>query len=211
MTVVKYLSADDATNWVDVEFGDGTYLIVPELAWSAYRSLRAFHGDADQPGPPVRWEIDASGRSQLWTESGEVVVAARPWLPHHFVTEPFVAAWTDQRDTLGEPMANASIAELELEHGHLRLPGGRVGASAIEPDEARGTLPSDADLRNSVITQAAGQAWFIDAELRRWYIPDQATLKCLVRDRPPIEAVDGPSVALFDLAGIATCDFAELG
>lgn len=211
MTVVKYLAIDGGTNWVDIEFGDGSYLVVPELAWSAYKSLRSFHADDNRTGSPTGWDISASGRSQLRTESDEVVVSARPWLPHYLVTEPFLEAWTDQHDRLGDPTANATISEVDLERGRLTLGDRGVTATGIDRKAARAELPSDEALRNSVISQTSDESWFLDAQLRRWWIPDPATFDCLTRDAPPMrDAVDGSSVALFELAGIATCAFAQL-
>lgn len=212
MTVVKYLSSGGATNWVDVEYPDGRFLIVPEQAWSAYRGLRKEDADDDTTRRPLSWSIDRGGRSELLLDGGAVVVGSRWWLPHYTVSASFVGTWRAEQDRLGDPMEDVSALGQAFEFGRLRPSDRRIISTYSPGDEIREALPSEDDLANSVMRQEGGPAWFIDAAARRWWIPDDATYGCLATPDRTIHVSIPPSqVASLELAGWATCGFAGLG
>ena len=211
MTVVKYLTnGTDASDWVDIEFSDGTFLVVPRYAWSSYRSMRESQG-AGEVGRPDRWRIDRFGRSELHVGGMPMVASVRWWLPHYFVVPPFLETWLNHRDSLGDPMADATALNLTLERGRLWVSDAEIVLTQPTVDDSRAALPPYEQLGNSVVAQEAGPSWFVDASLNRWWIPDDTVRRCLSADLRVHANRSAVEVATLPLEGIASCEFASLG
>ncbi len=212
LDVVKFRVFDDDTTWVDVIFDDGSSLVVPDAAWSGYDKLvelAATQPHIGDPGVPAQWRPLAGGGSELLTTTGIVLSGGHPSILHFRVTEPFLDAWLADRARLGEPMRSSRPNAAEFEHGRMDLTDGVIGTTYWSFEDVRRTLPPDEQLANSIIRQPAATAWWVDDQLRRWWIPDGGTYACLGGDGArSANNLEGAVVATLPLAGRAYCGLA---
>lgn len=210
MTAVKFQVYGDTTSWIDVRLADGRSIVVPHGAWSSYSDLVERFGGLPDVGHPSVWRLLPDGSSELVTTAGLIVVGGVTDIIHFSVAPPFLDRWLDNRELLGAPMRAAHQTEAEFEHGRMDLTDGTVQVTHVAPADARAVLPPDGDLVNSIIRQPNRTAWWVDDQLRRWWIPSGGTWNCLGgHDALSANNLDGAVVASLPIAGRATCELKD--
>ncbi len=141
------------------------------------------------------------------------------WLPREVLN-----LWEQHGEMTGDlgfPTSNPYLAEpageirLDFEHGYMSSPAsptgglpqpvGEITAVVLTPAQAAAPL-AGVEVRDAILRQASGTAWWVDGDGMRHWIPDIPTWRCL--GGPQAEAaVDqaGWAIATLPLGEPATC------
>ncbi len=208
LTFVDYLVTGDPAPWVAIGFADGRSLVVPQSAWRTYRSAVEKLGEAAD-ARPTRWTMADDGRSTMETSTGLIVTGERTDIKHHYLTPSFFSTWRANRERLGQPMGHDHPDEPsgdDFERGYISIVDGKPVVTTVSQQEARAMLPADGELADSIVRQLDGTSWYVDAQLRRWWIPDGGVWGCLGgQDNVSADDVHGAAVTSLSLAGRAGC------
>lgn len=207
---VRFLVNGDTTRWIDLVFPDDRAMVIPNAAWTPYRTVVNTMGGIERVGRPASWQLRPDGSSELTTEHGTILNGPATDTKHVYVTPPFTPLWLANRGELGDPMADSTPLVSEFEHGRIELTDDGLQIVLITPEQARAQLPPDEQLASSIIRQPSGTAWYVDSQLRRWWIPNGDVWSCLGGSRTmSANHLEGAAVASVPFAGRAGCELAN--
>ncbi len=207
---------------------DGRSVYLTDTMWRSYSEISGGKSSVDSPaygGYPVGVDYYTDpGAVAIRLDNGGLVIGPREdtqlfWLPAQGVQR-----WMDLgglRGALGFPSSILKVtvdgAVIEFQKGSLSVPADRVPAlysstgnvqiDLYVPTDPTEGLDVDA-IRDRIIRQWGGTAWWIDSDGMRHWIADDATRACLGGDAaiyPGAHDLHGWTVWLFPLGAPATC------
>jgi hypothetical protein len=205
--------------------GQVTYL-TPTM-WQSYSEITGRNQPINSPaygGYPVGVDgYTDPDAVAIRLDTGGMIMGPRADSQLFWIPAQGVARWREAgglRGVLGFPASNLKVtldgAFVEFQHGRLSVAAADVALLQagqdvpirleIPADPTEG-LPVDA-IRNAIIRQWGGHAWWVDAAGIRHWIPDAATWACLGGEDatfPGADQLAGWTVWLFDLGPPATC------
>ncbi|HEY7072655.1 MAG TPA: hypothetical protein VH479_21175, partial [Acidimicrobiales bacterium] len=206
---------------------DGTPVRLTATMWESYREIAGpatAEGAATYGGYPVSVtravEPGVPVAVTIALDQGGVIVGRREdtqmfWLPRQVL--PLWTARGGASGDLGMPTSNPYLVggrlRLDFEHGYMTTEAGDLGAllqgapvdDPVVVRDPAGPLRGTA-VAGHIVRQAAGVAWFVDADGRRHWIATDGTWSCLGGDAAvAADDLPGWTVATLPLAGRARC------
>ena len=205
---------------------DGRAVYLTQPMWQSYSEISG-KSPLDSPtygGYPVGIDdYDSPDAVGIRLDNGGLVLGPREDTQLFWIPAQGVQRWTELgglRGDLGFPSSNLKVsldgAVIEFQRGALRVAaenvapmyaGQTVPIELLVPSDPSDGLDIDA-IRNRLIRQWGGTAWWVDdAGVRHW-VPDTATWTCLGGEDvvfPGAHDLHGWTVWLFPLGAPATC------
>ena len=206
---------------------DGRTTYLTQTMWQSYAEIGGRMEPVTAPaygGYPVGIErFTEPDAVAVRLDSGGLVLGPRDDTQMFWLPAQGVERWVETgglRGTLGFPASNLRLtfdgAFIEFQHGKLSVAtqdvealqhGERVPIRMEIPRDPTEGLPIDA-IREAVVQQWGGQAWWIDAAGIRHWIADRTTWRCFGGEAavyPGADELAGWTVWLFPLGAPATC------
>lgn len=224
---VQSRAGDESREGVVLTSPLGTVLLT-NAQWASYREIagRQRPENAITFGgyPLAVTEPPVPGGTSIELSNGGLIVGERDDSQAFWMPTPVRALWEEHGGVdgdLGLPMTNPFVVadgmRQDFVGGHLELPAeiavplGGVAPDqlvvVLEPDPAT-SLPK-VDLREGILRQPTGSAWWLDQRGVRHWIPDGTTWDCLGGgDAIAANELAGAALATFPLGEPATCAMA---
>lgn len=203
---------------------EGDAVLLNETMWASYREIAGKVSPENAVlfgGYPAEVEQRSDpGAVIVHLDRGGYMVGRRDdtqlfWLPVH--VRDLHEAHGGLAGDLGFPTSNpyfvGGTLRLDFEHGYMSAPladfadlvGGEEVDTAVLVDDRSSALP-EVPIRERILRQASGTAWWVDAAGTRHWIPDGGTWQCLGGDAVvAADALPGWAVATLPLGPPATC------
>lgn len=196
---VQHLGELDGTEaWVLIAEITGGAVVVPDQAWVRYLKRVSEYG-AGSVGSIDSWKQDGP-LFVMQSSTGWRFVAENAHSLYFSVSPTIAHAWQSNRDQLGQPMMS------NIRDGYQEFAGGRISKSGQVETQERLALDDAPGTPDSLIRQPAGTSWWIDANRRRWWIPDGTVWGCKGGDpKMTADNLTGREVASHPYGGIADC------
>lgn len=203
---------------------EGDAVLLNETMWASYREIAGkvspenavlfggYPAEVEQRSDPdaVIVHLDRGGYMVGQRDDTQMF-----WLPVH--VRDLHEAHGGLDGDLGFPTSNpyfvGGTLRLDFEHGYMSAPladfaalvGGEEVDTAVLVDDRSSALP-EVPIRERILRQASGTAWWIDVAGTRHWIPDGGTWQCLGGDAVvAADALPGWAVATLPLGPPATC------
>lgn len=189
---------------------NGVDLHMNNAAWGSYYQVGAKNGTAAQTtaGLPVRVVPYGDGHVEIELSAGVVLVAERTDAPYFWIPAVFVQWWREHQAQIGLPTGNPMPTfRQDFQRGFVsvRPPQAAVPVATFV-DQPRAELPTLETIRERILRQPDGTAWFVSAEGKRQWIPDGHTWDCLGGDAKRVSRdLSGYAVASLPFGGQASC------
>lgn len=160
--------------------------------------------DGDAFEGPDGWEYPLDSDVLL---IGELEDSTYYWLPQ-IVGGPWTQAGRSRGihgGPAGSPRLSPEGLRQDFENGYfVLLPDGELVWRPVS--DVRAGLPKDEDLPGRIISAADGTAWLVDADLRRWWIPDAPGFFCAGGDPNVLaEGLAGYAIHTLEIGGTLRC------
>lgn len=189
---------------------NGVDLHMNNAAWGSYYQVGAKNGTAAQTtaGLPVRMVPYGDGHVEIELSAGVVLVAERADAPYFWIPAVFVQWWREHQPQIGLPTGNPMPTfRQDFQRGFVsvRPPQAAVPVATFV-DQPRAELPTMDTIRERILRQPDGTAWFVTADGKRQWIPDGHTWDCLGGDAKRVSRdLAGYAVASLPFGGQASC------
>lgn len=189
---------------------NGVDLHLNNAAWGSYYQVGAKNGTAAQTtaGLPVRVVPYGDGHVEIELSAGVVLVAERADAPYFWIPAVFVPWWRENQPQIGLPTGNPMPTfRQDFQRGFMSVKPPQVAVPvATFVDEPRAELPTLETIRERILRQPDGTAWFVSSDGTRQWIPDGHTWDCLGGDAKRVSRdLAGYAVASLPYGGQASC------
>jgi hypothetical protein len=225
-TIRPVESSDGASRGMYVTAPDGRAVYLTQPMWQSYGEISgksAFDSPAYGGYPVGIDDYDDPDAVAIRLDNGGLVIGPREDTQLFWIPAQGVQRWTELgglRGALGFPSSNLKVdldgAVIEFQRGALHVSadnvallyaGQTVPIELVTPVDPTDGLDIGA-IRNRLIRQWGGTAWWVDGSGVRHWVPDGATWSCLGGDDAVSAGADdlhGWTVWLFPLGAPATC------
>lgn len=189
---------------------NGVDLYLNNAAWGSYHQLGGKTGDAAQmtAGLPTRVVPYGDGHVEIELSAGVVLVAHVEDAPYFWIPAVFVPWWRTHQAQVGLPTGNPlPTFRQDFERGFVSVKPPELAVPVLTVVErSRDELPTLDIIRERIIRQTDGTAWFVTEAGGRAWIPDGATWECMGGEAKRVARdLPGYAVATLPFAGQAQC------
>jgi hypothetical protein len=189
---------------------NGVDLHLNNAAWGSYFQIGGKTGTAAQmtAGMPLRIVPYGDGHVEIEFTAGVVLVAERADAPYFWIPAVFTHWWRDHQAQIGLPTGNPlPTFRQDFQRAFVTVRPPQLAVPVLTMvDEPRTELPTMETIRERILRQTDGTAWFVSADGRRNWIADVHTWTCLGGDaRKVARDLPGYAVASLPFGGQASC------